>query len=93
MLGGMFIKNEQSKRKEKDSYLVEIKDTGKGINKEEIDFIWNKYYKNDKNHQRNVIGTGLGLSIVKTILEKHNFKYGVKKIKQKGTTFYFYVKK
>lgn len=80
-------------KKEKDSYLVEIKDTGKGINKEEIDFIWNKYYKNDKNHQRNVIGTGLGLSIVKTILEKHNFKYGVKSIKQKGTTFYFYVKK
>jgi len=82
-----------SVKKEKDSFLVEIKDTGKGINKEEIDFIWNKYYKNDKNHQRNVVGTGLGLSIVKTILEKHQFKYGVKSIKNKGTTFYFYVKK
>jgi len=80
-------------KKEKNSYLVEIKDTGKGINKEEIDFIWNKYYKNDKNHRRNIVGTGLGLSIVKTILEKHKFKYGVKSIKNKGTTFYFYVKK
>lgn len=82
-----------SVKKEKESYLVEIKDTGKGINKEEIDFIWNKYYKNEKNHQRNVVGTGLGLSIVKTILERHHFKYGVKSIKNKGTTFYFYVKK
>lgn len=80
-------------KKEKDSYLVEIKDSGKGIKKEEIDFIWNKYYKNEKNHKRNVVGTGLGLSIVKTILEKHNFEYGVKSIKDKGTTFYFYIKK
>ena len=80
-------------KKEKDSYLVEIIDTGKGIKKEEIDLIWDKYYKNDKNHQRNVVGTGLGLSIVKTILENHHFKYGVKSEKNKGTTFYFYVKK
>ncbi len=80
-------------KKEKDSYLVEIVDTGKGIKKEEIDLIWDKYYKNDKNHQRNVVGTGLGLSIVKTILENHHFKYGVRSEKNKGTTFYFYVKK
>lgn len=80
-------------KKEKDSYLVEIHDTGKGIDPKEIDFIWNKYYKNDKNHQRNIVGTGLGLSIVKNILERHHFKYGVKSLKNKGTTFYFYVKK
>ncbi len=79
-------------KKEKDSYLVQIIDTGKGIKKEDIAFIWDKYYKNDKNHQRNVVGTGLGLSIVKTILENHEFKYGVKSKKNKGTTFYFYVK-
>ena len=41
----------------------------KKIKEEEIPFIWNKYYKNEKNHQRNVVGTGLGLSIVKKILE------------------------
>lgn len=80
-------------KKEKDSYLVEIIDTGKGIKEGELDFIWDKYYKNDKNHQRNVVGTGIGLSIVKNILERHNFKYGVKSMKNKGTTFYFYVKK
>lgn len=80
-------------KKEKDSYLVQIIDSGKGIKKEEINFIWDKYYKNEKNHQRNVVGTGIGLSIVKSILEHHHFKYGVKSEKNKGTTFYFYVKK
>lgn len=78
---------------EKGKYIIEIIDTGKGIKKEEIDIIWDKYYKNEKNHKRNIVGTGIGLSIVKTILESHNFEYGVKSIKNKGTTFYFKTKK
>lgn len=77
----------------KKDYLVEIKDSGKGIDKEHLEHIWERYYKHEKNHQRNVIGTGLGLSIVKNILESHDFEYGVKSIKNKGTTFYFKVKK
>jgi signal transduction histidine kinase len=80
-------------REEKNKYIIEISDTGKGIKKEEIDLIWNKYYKNEKNHKRNIVGTGIGLSIVKTILEHHHFEYGVNSIKNKGTTFYFKVEK
>lgn len=68
---------------------VKITDTGKGIKKEELDKIWEKYYTNEKNHKRNKIGTGLGLSIVKNILIKHKFKYGVTSKVNKGTTFYF----
>ncbi len=75
--------------KEENSYLVEIVDTGKGIKSKEIPYIWDKYYKNDKNHQRNVVSTGLGLSIVKEILNKHNFEYGVKSKINHGSTFYF----
>ena len=78
--------------KQKKYYLVEIIDTGKGIKEEEIPYIWDKYYKNDKNHKRNVVSTGLGLSIVKQILELHNFEYGVKSVLKKGTTFYFKIK-
>ncbi len=74
---------------QKKNYLVKIIDSGKGIKEEELPYIWNKYYKNDKNHQRNVVGTGLGLSIVKEALERHHFKYGVNSVKNKGTTFYF----
>ncbi len=73
----------------KSNILVEIIDTGKGIKKEDIPYIWDKYYKNKKKHKRNLIGTGLGLSIVKKILESHNFTYGVKSKENKGTTFYF----
>jgi len=77
----------------KKDYLVEIIDTGKGIETEKLKHIWDRYYKNEKNHQRNVIGTGLGLSIVKNILEYHDFKYGVNSEINKGTTFYFNITK
>lgn len=80
-------------KEEKKNYLVEIRDTGKGIDKDKIEHIWEKYYKNEKNHKRNVVGTGLGLSIVKNILECHNFEYGVKSKKNQGTIFYFKVSK
>ena len=72
---------------------IEIIDTGKGIDEKDLPNIWNRYYKKEKNHKRNVVGTGLGLSIVKNILEQHHFKYGVNSVKDKGTTFYFQVKK
>lgn len=78
--------------KHKKYYLVEIIDTGKGIKENEIPYIWNKYYKNEKNHQRNVVSTGLGLSIVKEILELHGYEYGVKSELKKGSTFYFKIK-
>ena len=77
----------------KKEYLVEIVDSGKGIDAKDIEHIWDKYYKKDKNHRRNVVGTGLGLSIVKEILESHNMSYGVKSVKNKGTTFYFKITK
>ena len=80
-------------KKEKKNIRVEIQDTGKGINKEDIPYIWDKYYKNKKKHKRNLVGTGLGLSIVKKILEEHNYKYGVNTTKGHGTIFYFEIQK
>lgn len=65
-----------------------VTDTGKGIPKSEIPLVWNKYYKKEKRHKRNVIGSGIGLSIVKKILEQHNFKYGIDSVVNKYTTFY-----
>ncbi len=75
------------------NYLINIIDSGKGIDPDEIEYIWDKYYKKEKNHKRNVIGTGLGLAIVKNILNHHKFKYGVDSVKGRGSTFYFEVKK
>ena len=80
-------------KEKKKTYLVNIKDTGKGIKEEELNIIWDKYYKNEKNHKRNKVGTGVGLSIVKNILDKHKCKYGVTSEIGKGTTFYFEITK
>ena len=77
----------------KETIKIEIIDTGKGIKKEDIPFIWDKYYKNKKEHKRNKIGTGLGLSIVKNILTIHNYEFGVNSKKDKGSNFYFIIKK
>ena len=78
---------------DKETIKVEIIDTGKGIKKEDIPFIWDKYYKNKKEHKRNKIGTGLGLSIVKNILTVHNYEFGVNSKKNEGSNFYFIIKK
>ncbi len=71
---------------------VEVVDTGVGIDDKELDYIWDKYYKVDKQHKRNKYGTGLGLSIVKSILLSLNYKYGVISKINVGTTFYFEIK-
>ena len=78
---------------DKETIKVEIIDTGKGIKKEDIPYIWDKYYKNKKEHKRNKIGTGLGLSIVKNILNVHNYEFGVNSKKNEGSNFYFIIKK
>lgn len=66
----------------------DVKDTGAGISADEIEHIWDRYYRSKDNHKRPIQGTGLGLSIVKTVLTKHDFKFGVTSEKGKGSTFY-----
>ena len=80
-------------KEQDDEYLIEIIDHGKGIDKKDLELIWDKYYRVDKKYKRNTVGTGLGLSIVKNIFIMHNLEYGVKSKKNKGTCFYFKIKK
>lgn len=71
-----------------DRIKLRIRDTGKGISKEDLPDIWNRYYRAKENHSRPVKGTGLGLNIVKIILENHSFDYGVESEPGKGSTFW-----
>ncbi len=66
-----------------------VSDTGDGIAADEMNDIWDRYYRVDKVHKRAVIGTGLGLSIVKGILEKHGASFGVESVLGHGATFWF----
>ncbi len=65
-----------------------VRDTGKGIPKEDLSEIWNRYYRVKENHNRPVKGTGLGLSIVKAILQNHSFDFGVESETDKGSVFW-----
>lgn len=72
-----------------DIVRIEVTDTGAGITKEALPYVWERYYKVDKTHKRAVMGTGLGLSIVKNILILHEAAYGVESEQGKGSTFWF----
>jgi len=68
---------------------IGITDTGEGIPEDQLDYIWDRYYKIDRVHKRAAVGTGLGLSIVKAILEKHRAEYSVISKEGQGSTFWF----
>ena len=70
--------------------LIEVEDTGDGIEEDKIKLIFDKYYRSE-NHKREVVGTGLGLSIVKAVLKLHNYDYGVRSRLGKGSTFWFMI--
>lgn len=67
---------------------VEIRDTGEGISKEILPYIFQRYYKEPAPHS-NQEGMGLGLAISKEIIEYHQGKIGVASEIEKGSTFYF----
>ncbi len=75
-------------RTEDEKVLVGISDTGVGIPKEDLDYIFERFYKIDKAHT-NKVGTGLGLSIVKKILDQHGETILVRSSPNKGTQFIF----
>ena len=67
---------------------ITVKNTGKNIPEEDIERIWEKFYKVDKARTRSYGGNGIGLSIVKAIMELHNKDYGVKNVED-GVEFWF----
>lgn len=68
---------------------VEVIDNGVGISKEDLEHIWDRYYKASDSFTRQVQGSGLGLSIVKNILIKHSSDFGVESELGKGSNFWF----
>ncbi|MCB9093181.1 MAG: CHASE2 domain-containing protein [Halobacteriovoraceae bacterium] len=66
---------------------IEISDTGVGIKPEDLEHIFDKFYrvKNDSTHK--IKGSGLGLYLVKYFVELHNGEISVKSKQGEGTTF------
>jgi two-component system, OmpR family, phosphate regulon sensor histidine kinase PhoR len=72
-----------------DHIMVEIADTGIGIEKKDLPRVFERFYRVDRSRSREQGGTGLGLSIVKHIIEAHQQTISVKSVMDEGTTFTF----
>lgn len=69
-----------------------VKDTGKGIRKEDQDQLFESFKRIDEKNNRNIEGTGLGMSIVAKLLELMGSKINVESEYQKGSEFSFVIK-
>lgn len=78
---------EISIEEKEDSILVTFKDTGIGLNNEEMERIFERFYRADTARTRTTEGTGLGLSIVWTIIKLHGGHINVNSKENEGTTF------
>lgn len=75
-----------------DKFEISVFNTGEHIDKADMAELWDSFYRADKAHGRSENRFGLGLSIVKSIMENHNCRYGVKNVKN-GVVFTFEVAK
>ncbi len=66
---------------------VSVIDKGEGIPEEELNLIWDRYYRGGKDHTRGKAGSGIGLAIVKTIVNAHGGRCFVESSIGKGSTF------
>lgn len=91
-----YCKNENvikvSQVEKDDTVLISVYNSGDTILEEDIERLWDKFYKIDKARTREYGGSGVGLSIVKAALETLNGKYGVYNL-DNGVTFWFEIYK
>ena len=70
---------------------ISIRNSGKGISSEEIDRVFDQFYKVDKSRSFDVKGAGLGLYIVKSIVEMHGGAIKASSVENQYTEFSFWL--
>ncbi|MGF1514658.1 MAG: PAS domain S-box protein [Elainellaceae cyanobacterium] len=73
----------------KDGVTIHVKDYGRGIPKEKVSAIFERFQQVDASDSRQLGGTGLGLAICKSIVQRHGGKIWVESTLDKGSTFFF----
>lgn len=74
-------------RQNDNNFIVKVSDTGIGINKNQLPYIFERFYRINESRSRDVGGSGLGLSIVEEIVSAHQGKIIVDSKEGEGTTF------
>lgn len=64
---------------------ITVQDDGIGIPEEDLNRVWERFFRVDKSHSRAIGGTGLGLSIVKHVAELHHAKVDISSQLNRGT--------
>ncbi|MDO8473210.1 MAG: ATP-binding protein, partial [Dehalococcoidia bacterium] len=78
-----------SGRKENGDVVVSVQDQGVGVARDQLDKIFDRFYRVDNKLSRRVSGTGLGLSIAKGLVEAHGGRIWVESKPEIGSTFHF----
>ncbi len=68
-------------------FFVKVEDSGIGIPEEDLDRIFERFYRVDKSHSREIGGTGLGLAITSSSVRMHHGAIRVHSREGEGTTF------
>lgn len=68
-------------------FYVKVSDSGMGIPQEDLDYIFERFYRVEKSHSREIGGTGLGLAITKSAVVSHRGAIKVQSTVEEGTTF------
>lgn len=72
---------------DKNYAYIRVEDTGIGMPKDALNHIFERFYRVDKSHSKEIGGTGLGLSIVKEIIALHGGEIKVSSIEDIGSVF------
>jgi signal transduction histidine kinase len=67
--------------------VVEISDTGIGIDDDSLERVFDRFYRTDKSRNRQVPGTGLGLAIVRSIVRVHDGSVAARRNAAGGALF------
>ncbi|MBQ5431056.1 MAG: ATP-binding protein [Lachnospiraceae bacterium] len=68
-------------------FFIRVEDSGMGIPEESLNRIFERFYRVDKSHSREIGGTGLGLAITKNAIDMHHGQIQVHSMVGEGTTF------
>lgn len=71
----------------KEHACITVSDTGKGIESQELERVFDRFYQASNANSENIIGTGIGLSLVKELTELHKGTVAVESKVGKGSTF------